>query len=69
MELSQIFDLTAIIISTILLVVTFGTVIFAKRNLQAIDSPRLVVTRVKDKMTIENGEEQLDRLHLVRQKF
>lgn len=58
MELSQIFDLTAIIISMILLVVTFGTVIFAKRNLQAIDSPRLVVTRVKDKMTRENGEEQ-----------
>ncbi|WRP06880.1 hypothetical protein U9J35_01545 [Rossellomorea aquimaris] len=62
MELSQIFDLTAIIISTILLVVTFGTVIFAKRNLQAIDSPRLVVTRVKDKMTRENGEEQ----HLIK---
>lgn len=58
MELSQIFDLTAIIISTILLMVTFGTVIFAKRNLLAIDSPRLVVTNVKDRNTRETGEKQ-----------
>ncbi|WP_019414502.1 hypothetical protein [Paenisporosarcina sp. TG20] len=58
MELSQTLDLTTIIISIILLMVTFGTVIFAKRNLQAIDSPRLVVTNVKDRLTRETGEEQ-----------
>ncbi|MGG1632351.1 hypothetical protein [Rossellomorea sp. NRS-1567] len=63
MDTNQIFNLASIIINVILLMVTTGTVLFAKKNLQAIDSPRLVITNVRDKR-ISKEEQRLIRVNV-----
>lgn len=62
MNTSHFFNLITIILNISLLLVTFGTVLFAKRNVQAIDSPRLVATRTNNKLTRKNGEQQFLRV-------
>ncbi|MYL44406.1 hypothetical protein GLV94_01995 [Virgibacillus halodenitrificans] len=64
MEIEQTFNLTTIIINLLLLFVTIGTVLFAKRNIQAIDSPRLVVINVRDKLSRKEREQHLIRVNV-----
>ncbi|MCP3026908.1 hypothetical protein [Halobacillus sp. A5] len=64
MNTSEIFNLITILVNISLLLVTIGTVLFAKRNVQAIDSPRLVVTRTNNKLTRKDGEQQFIKVRV-----